>query len=193
MSNKKRQRKKAGGKPLQGMSPQTQDNLKKSAVHVGKEILFGTVMGAAAGAIAGRSSLVVGAIITGIGHYHGSTGVSMFGAGMMASGGYQTGQTLLSGSEAEQEPIEGIKERLSTFKEGFLKRLWLDKLKKAKAKKEKDMSGTEEVQYFTYPDKKETVGELDMSGLDAIEEELGESAAQFSIENSLATEEEPIY
>lgn len=189
---KKKKKKRPDTKALAGINPDTKEQLKKTATYLGKEILLGTVLGAAAGAAVGRSSLLAGALITGIGHYHGNTGVSMFGAGMMASGGYQTGQSLLSGSQTPQEPIDGIKERLSSFKEGFLKRLWLDKLAKKRTKKGKAVNGPD-VQYFSYPGTDQAVGELDMSGLDRIEEELSASAEQYSSQSLVSGEDEPIY
>ncbi len=159
---------------------QTKGDLKRSALETGRDMLVGAIGGGMAGAILGRSSLLVGIAVTGVGHYMGSNGAAAFGVGMMASGGYQAVAGALNGRE--QEGFEGVKERMAAFREEFKRKLFLDKILKSKKKSppEEGIKGVGEVQYYTYPNEKELEGiEGHLSALDQIEKQVEESAKTF--------------
>ncbi len=169
---------------------QAKGDIKKSGLKTGRDILIGALGGGLAGAVIGRSSLLVGIAVTGIGHYMGSDGAASFGVGMMASGSYQTLAGAMNGTE--QEGFEGVKERLTTFKEDIKHRLFLDKLFPAATKTvaaktetatetEQATNGMGEVQYFTYPNGKELegAGDIDLSALDKLEKRVEESAKKY--------------
>src|SRR5690606_27890131 len=73
--------------------------------------------------------------------------------------------------------LEGAKERFKVFGADLKERLYLDKFIKSKPVngEEDGTAGLGEVQYFKYPNK-----EVDMAGLDAIEDEIANSSEQFS-------------
>lgn len=165
-------------------------DLKKTAMETGRDILIGAVGGGLAGAVLGRSSFLVGIAVTGVGHYMGSNGAAAFGVGMMASGGYQAVAGAMNGTE--KEGFEGVKERMSAFKEEFKRKLFLDKIIKGKKKEdeksdEQTTNGMGDVQYFTYPNGKELEGAADhLKVLDEIEKKVEASAKQFETKNSVS-------
>jgi hypothetical protein len=141
-------------------------DIKKSALETGRDILVGV-----------------------IGHYMGSNGAAAFGVGMMASGGYQAVAGAMNGTE--KEGFEGVKERMSAFKEEFKRKLFLDKIikskKKEEEKSEEGTNGMGEVQYFTYPNGKELEGAADhLNVLDRIEKQVEESAKKFEAKQSVS-------
>lgn len=157
----------------------------KSLAYVGRDIVVTAVGGALTGALIGRGALVAGALVSGIGYYMGSQTATMFGAGMMASGGTITLSTAMNG--VEKDGMEGVKERFNAFKENFKRQLFLDKLIPAKKKKTDDDDGTNgvgEVQYFQHPSgNAELQGGtdgLDFTEANRIEEQLEHSARQFA-------------
>lgn len=165
---------------------ETKGDLKKSAAYIGRDILFG-VGGSIAGAVVGRSSLLVGIAVTGAGHYLGSPSAAMFGVGMMASGGYQTVNASMNG--VEKEGMEGIKERFVNFKENLKRQLFLDKImsKKGKEKSEDEEStnGVGDVQYFKHPSSEEVNGGLNYTAINRIEQQIEESGKQFAEMNGM--------
>jgi hypothetical protein len=191
MSNRKNNHyvKSAKQKSLMGTSSardvETKGDFKKTAAYTGRDILFGAIGGSLAGAVVGRSSLLVGIAVTGAGHYFGSPSAAMFGVGMMASGGYQTVNAAMNGTE--KEAIEGIKERFGNFKENLKRQLFLDKIvpkKKKKEQTEEDEStnGMGRVQYFKHPSSKE----LDFSEANRIEQQIEESGKKFAQMNGMS-------
>lgn len=188
-TKKNKYEKKALRKGLEGTPGQKLDAFKEKAgdslKKVGYEALWGTLVGGAAGYLVGKPSLLLGAVVTGTGYYQNWPAVTSVGAGMMASGFYQVGEKLLGGTDENGQPVDGIKERAIAFKDSLISRLYLDKLLKSKKKKQvktKAVNGLGEVQYLN-PESDDQVGEteeLDMSGLDAIEEQLSQSAEEFS-------------
>ena len=82
----------------------------------------------------------------------------------MAANGFQS-----KGGTNGLEGLDGMKERVLVFKENFSEKLYLDKIMK---KKDTGTSGMGEIQYFTYPS-------TDMSGLDAIEEQIANSGNDY--------------
>jgi hypothetical protein len=148
-----------------GSELSTRGNVKNTMLETGKGILVGVLGGGLLGAAIGKPSLLVGILTTGVGHYSGSKLTQLLGVGMMASNGFQKA-TGVSGIEG----LDGVKERLQAFKESFSEKLYLDKLKKKGLSA--GTSGFGDLQYFSYPNN-------DLAALDAIEDQLTDSAAQF--------------
>lgn len=156
---------------------------KDAATELGKDIVVGVIGGGVAGAALGRLSFVVGAAVTGVGHFAKSRIASVLGLGMMASGTYQS----MAGMNGKPTSgLEGVKERLLSLRDDMKRRVFLDKVLKAKPKKTADegTNGMGEVQYFLHPGNEE-VGALDMSALDSIEKQIQESGERYSQVNGL--------
>ena len=166
---------------------ETKGDVKNSSIETVKDLIVGVLGGGVVGAALGKASLAVGAVVTGIGHYTKSRLASVFGLGMMASGGFSKPATPVSGL-GEQDMLEGVKERVMAFKDGISEKLFLDKILKGKKelapKKEESTAGVGEVQYFSYPNNKELEGdpakELDMSALDHLEQQIASSGQNFA-------------
>jgi hypothetical protein len=150
-----------------GSDLKTEGNIKNTAIETGKGILVGVLGGGLLGAAIGKPSFVVGILTTGVGHYSGNKLTQMLGIGMMAANGFAKTNATVSGIEG----LDGVKERLQAFKESFSEKLYLDKLKK-KGINDAGTSGFGELQYFSYPNQ-------DLAALDAIENQLTDSAMQF--------------
>ena len=162
----------------------TKGNFKNTAIETVKDLVAGVVAGGLAGAAIGRSSLVVGTVVTGVGHYTKSRLASVFGLGMMASNGFQKTGAEVSGTE-KAGVLAGIKERLLTYKDSFMQKLFVDLiLKKKEGSTSEGTSGMGAVKYFVYPGNKSK--ELDMSELDRIEKAVAESGKQFTQEQQTA-------
>lgn len=152
---------------------ETKGNIKNSMAYTGRDILIGGLGGSLAGALAGRTSLLIGAVVTGAAHYFGSPATAMFGVGMMASGGYQT----ISGMNGvEKDGIEGVKERFQNFQSNLKRQLFLDKIKKKPATDQETTNGMGNVKYFNHGD---DMNGLDYSEANRIQEQINESARQF--------------
>jgi hypothetical protein len=167
-SRKKQYAKKAKRKGfMQGFGSQldTKGNVKNTALETGKDILVGVLGGGLIGAAIGKPSLIVGIVTTGVGHYSGNKLTQLLGLGIMAANGLQK-NTTVSGLEG----MDGVKERVQAFKQGFTDRLYLDKLKNKTSSA--TTSGFGDLQYFSYPNN-------DLAALDAIEDQLTDSAMQF--------------
>lgn len=149
-----------------GSQLDTKGNVKNTALETGKDILIGVLGGGLIGAAIGKPSLVVGIVTTGVGHYSGNKLTQLLGIGIMAANGFQK-NTTVSGLEG----LDGIKERMQAFKESFSEKLYLDKLKK-KGISSGATNGFGDLQYFSYPNQ-------DLAALDAIEDQLTDSAMQF--------------
>lgn len=162
---------------------ETKGDIKNTMAYTGRDILIGGLGGALAGAVAGRASLLIGAVVSGTGHYFGSPSTAMFGVGMMASGGYQT----ISGlSGTDRDGFEGVKERFGNFQNNLKRQLFLDKLfpKKKKAATESEQettNGVGNVKYFESAS--EEVSGLDYTEANRIQEQIKESARQFELQN----------
>jgi hypothetical protein len=154
---------------MQGLP--TKGNVKNTLLETGKDLLVGVIGGGLAGAAIGKPSLLIGLGITGTGHYFDNRLATMFGIGMMASNGFQ------NKSVNGLEGIEGIKERLSAYKESFSEKLFIDKLIKKKAE---SASGFGDLQYFNYQN--EINGDEDLRGdlaaFETIERQIEESGRQ---------------
>ena len=168
---------------------ETKGDIKNTAIETLKDVVIGVVAGGVAGSAIGRASLLIGAAVTGLGHYYKSRLASVFGVGMMAANGFQpTTTTPLKGTPKEglEGALAGAKERMMNFKDSFSEKLYLDKVLKTKevAKEETTTKGVGEVQYFTYPENKElgesTATELDLTALDRLEKQVVKSGDEFS-------------
>jgi hypothetical protein len=146
----------------------TKGNLKNTALETGKDLLVGVIGGGLIGAAIGKPSLFIGIAVTGLGHYSDNKLATIFGVGMMASNGFQ-------GSKATNglSGLEGVKERLQSYKESFSEKLFIDKLMKAKTKTAKPVG---ELQYFTHPG---SDWQSSLAALDSIEDQVEESGMQF--------------
>ncbi len=180
--NKNSYEKAALKKSLSGTADaSTGAKVKDAATELGKDLVVGVIGGGVAGAVLGRLSFVVGAAVTGVGHYAKSRIASALGLGMMASGTYQS----ISGMNGKPASgLNGVKERLLTLKDDMKKRIFLDKVLKAKEKKEEKTdegtNGLGQVQYFVHPNSEESMGEVEMSQLDAIQKQIQESGMKYN-------------
>lgn len=177
---------------LSGAAPRAKRDFKKAAIETGRDVLIGAIGGGLAGAMVGRSSFIVGIAVTGVGHYMGSNSAAAFGVGMMASGGYQA---VAGMNGAERDGFEGVKDRMTAFKDEFKRKLFLDKIIKSR-NSEEGTNGMGEVQYITYPNGQELEGAMD--DLDRIERQVAESARDFERKQSFSggigtLGEEPIF
>lgn len=156
---------------------ETKGDMKNTAIETGKDVLVGVIGGGVAGAAIGRASLAIGALIAGIGHYTKNRLTSIFGIGMMASGGLPQ-PSGVSGTE-DKGMLEGVKERVLLFRDSFKQKLFLDKLKNLKKDKQAEAATVGEVQYFSYP---ETTGALPDSvhidALNQLEKQIAASGEQ---------------
>lgn len=157
----------------------TKGQFKNTLIETGKDLGVGVVGGGAVGAVLGKWSLVIGTLVTGIGHYAKSRLTSAFGLGMMSSG---VATQMGLGAAGNKTFIEGAKERLKLFKDGLSEKLFLDKLKKKNPAAEGN-NAVGEVQYFSYGDNMQGMnGEVSVAqhidALNKIEQELTQGASQ---------------
>lgn len=153
-----------------GSNLSTKGNVKNTAIETGKGLLIGVIGGGIIGAAIGKPSLAVGILTTGVGHYTGNRMTQLLGIGIMAANSFQK-STAVSGLEG----LDGVKERMQAYKQSLVEKLYLDKLQK-KGLSAATTSGFGELQYFNYPSQ-EFSG--DLAALNAIEDQLTESAMQF--------------
>lgn len=157
--------------------------VKDAATELGKDIVIGVIGGGVAGAVLGRLSFVVGAAVTGVGHFAKNRIASALGLGMMASGTYQT-MTSMNGKPTSG--LDGVKERLMALKDDMKKRIFLDKVLKAKEKKtEEGTNGLGQVQYFVYPNTEDSMGAVEMNELDKIQQQIQASAMKYNQVNGI--------
>jgi hypothetical protein len=96
----------------------TKGNVKNTALETGKDILVCVLGGGLIGAAIGKPSLAVGIVTTGLGHYSGNKLTQLLGLGMMAANGFQK-----NASVSGLEGLDGVKERMKAFKDGFAEKL----------------------------------------------------------------------
>lgn len=164
----------------------TGEKVKDAATELGKDIVVGVIGGGVAGAVLGRLSFVVGAAVTGVGHYAKSRIASALGLGMMASGTYHA----MSGMNGKPTSgLNGVKERLLALKDDMKKRIFLDKVLKAKEKKEEKTeegtNGLGQTQYFVYPNTEDSMGAIEMNELDRIQQQIQDSAMKYNQVNGI--------
>ena len=145
--------------------------VKDSVIQTGKDLLIGVIGGGIAGAVIGKSSLLIGAGVTGYGHYANKPTLTTFGIGMMAASGFNAGTTTqgIDGFSAED-----VKARIKSFKESFTSKLFLDKI--IKKKTEDGANGVGAVQYYDYPNENK---ELDFSALDRLQNQVVQSGIDY--------------
>lgn len=131
--------------------------------------------GGVAGAALGKPALLVGAGVTGAGHYTGNRLATMLGLSMMASGGFLSGNKTVNGIKG----LDGAKERIKQFKYELTQKLYLDKIKKKKPDEgKKAVAGMGTVQYFNYPELAAYYN--NNANLDIIEAQISGPAEQFA-------------
>ncbi len=85
--------------------------------------------------------------------------------------------------------LDGVKERLMALKDDMKKRIFLDKVLKAKEKKEEKTeegtNGLGQVQYFTYPNTEDSMGAVEMNELDKIQQQIQASAMKYNQVNGI--------
>jgi hypothetical protein len=151
--------------------------------------VIAAVAGAGVGAAVGRSSLLIGLVVTGAGSWFENMPATSLGIGMMAGGSYKAASTNgLSG-------IDGVKERLTAFKEDLKHRLFLDKVIKSKKpveQSDESTNGMGEVQYFNYPNKELEGPALNFDALDNIEKQIAMSAEKHKNKQRLSGTDDEI-
>ncbi len=146
--------------------------VKNSVIQTGKDLLIGVIGGGIAGAVIGKPSLLIGAGVTGYGHYANKPTVTTFGIGMMAASGFNTGTNAANGIEGFSK--EEVKARLLNFKDSISSKLFLDKI--IKKKTTEGVNGVGAVQYYNYPDGNK---ELDFSSLDRLQNQIVQSGMDY--------------
>ena len=162
------------------------EKVKQSAIETGKDLLIGVIGGGIAGAVIGKASLLIGAGVTGYGHYAHKPTLTIFGIGMMAASGVNAGTNATNGVDGFSK--EEVKARIMSFKDSIASRLFLDKIIKKKDATENGSNGVGEVQYFSYPNPNK---ELDFSAIDNLEKQIVKSGVDYqkSIQGTQEEEE----
>lgn len=150
----------------------TGEKVKDSVVQTGKDLLIGVIGGGIAGAVIGKSSLLIGAGVTGYGHFAQKPMISTFGIGMMAASGFNAGANPTNGVDGFSK--EDITARIKSFKDSFTSKLFLDKI--IKKKTEESANGIGAVQYYEYPNENK---ELDFSALDRLQNQIVQSGIDY--------------
>lgn len=138
----------------------TKHNAKNTLLETGKNLVIGVIGGGLAGAAIGKPSLLIGLGITGLGHYFDQELVTMFGIGVMAANGFEKQPSVqgLSG-------MDGVKERVTAYKDNFVEKLYIHIQQMPEKKNEKKgTDGLGEIQFFNH--------QLDVEEMRKIENEL---------------------
>lgn len=101
----------------------TEGDLKNSGMKTLVELGLSVLVGGAIGSVVGRPAFLVGLAGTFAGHYTGINWIAPIGVGMMASSLSAGGQKTMSGYD-----LEGVKDRLLSFKDSLIHRTYLDKV-----------------------------------------------------------------
>lgn len=157
-----------------GTSHSTGSKVKESVIQTGKDLLIGVIGGGIAGAVIGKPSLLIGAGVTGFGHYSNKPTLTTFGIGMMAASGFTASATAPTTQGIDGFSAEDVKARIMNFKDSFTSKLFLDKIMKKKT--EENTNGIGAVQYFGYPSDNK---ELDFSALDRLQNQVIQSGADY--------------
>lgn len=161
------------------------EKVKDSAIQTGKDLLIGVIGGGIVGAVIGKSSLLIGAGVTGYGHYANKPTLATFGIGMMAASGFNAGTNATQGIDGFS--MDDMKARVMNFKDSFTSKLFLDKVFKKKEKTEEGTKGVGDVETYTYPHQNQ---ELDFSALNRLENQILKSGAEYQKSVQGMTEEE---
>ncbi len=146
--------------------------VKDSVIQTGKDLLIGVIGGGIAGAVIGKPSLLIGAGVTGYGHFANKPTLTIFGIGMMAASGFNAGVNSTQGIDGFS--AEDVKARIMNFKDSFISKLFLDKI--IKKKTGEGTSGIGAVQYYDYPNGNK---ELDFSALDRLQNQIVQSGIDY--------------
>lgn len=165
----------------------TGEKVKNSVVQTGKDLLIGVIGGGIAGAVIGKSSLLIGAGVTGYGHFAQKPMISTFGIGMMAASGFNAGANPTNGVDGFSK--EDITARIKSFKDSFTSKLFLDKI--IKKKTDEAANGVGAVQYYEYPNENK---ELDFSALDRLQNQVIQSGIDYkkNMQGIESSTEEPV-
>ena len=140
----------------------TKGSIKNTLIETGKDLVIGVIGGGLLGSAIGKPSLLIGIGVAGAGHYMGSRLLTLAGIGMMAANGFQS-KTV---NGPDETTIDGIKDRVSAFKDTFSEKLYLDKFLKKKT--DTPVAGLEgDLQYFNYAN--EIAG---LAALNSIEDQI---------------------
>jgi hypothetical protein len=164
----------------------TAEKVKESAIQTGKDLLIGVIGGGIAGAVIGKSSLLIGLGVTGFGHYSKKPTLTTFGIGMMAASGFNAGVNGTQGIDGFS--ANDIKARVMSFKDSISSKLFLDKILKKKESSTSGMEGTDgigTVQYLSATD------ELDFSALNRLENQILKSGSEYQ-KSIQGTVQEPV-
>jgi hypothetical protein len=163
----------------------------KALKNTARDMVIGGLGGSLIGnVILGRYAFITGLIVTGLGHAYDSPTASGFGIGLMASGGFKGGNGL-SGTDGVEgfNGLNGVKDRFSRYTDNFKKQLFIDKLPTGKKKvesTESQESGVNGTTYYeTSPGQFLGKGEVDYSAVEKLEQQLENSAREFSKANSV--------
>lgn len=146
--------------------------VKESVIQTGKDLLIGVIGGGIAGAVIGKTSLLIGAGVTGYGHFAKKPTLTTFGIGMMASNGFNAGTNATNGVDGFSK--EDVIARVKSFKDSFVSKLFLDKI--IKKKTEDGANGVGAVQYYDYPNENK---DIDFSALDRLQNQIVQSGIDY--------------
>jgi hypothetical protein len=168
--SRKRRKHHHGGLHGTALPKEFNAKIKATAMETGKDILIGVIGGGIAGLLLGKSSLLIGAGVTGYGHFENKPFFRTFGLGMMMGGGATAAQQAMSGLSPDD-----IKARIVSFKDSFLSKLYLDKVFTDGAKKKTVEGADEDVVNM------DGLGEndLDFSALTRMEQQVLQSGHEF--------------
>lgn len=160
----------------------TKGDMKSTALKTLAYTGIGVIGGGLAGAVLGKPSFFLGAVLTGVGFYKDITWLAPLGLGMMASSHITSGSTnTVEGFSVKQE-TENIKARLVDFKDGLFSKTYMDKVFKKKTPETKTPGDAITV------DKGTTSGfgsvEDNIKTLDNMEQQLVASAMEHQIRNA---------
>ena len=141
------------------------EQFKRAAIETGKDIVIGAIGGGIVGVIIGKPSLLIGAGVTGYGHFANKPMARTFGMGMMMGGGFDTAKSL-SGLSADE-----VKDRMLKFKDSFFSKLYLDKVFKKEEKQAQQKNNNE--------NGTNGFGDVDLSELDKFEQQVLQKGADF--------------
>jgi hypothetical protein len=160
--------------------------IKKGAAQAALKLVAG-IGGGVVGAAMGRWSVLGGVLATGTGEVLGSAELTSFGVGMMASNLLPTDNSV-NGTQ-KKSSMQQMKERMKVYGKGIMQKVGLDKLvsKKQSTSSTKstaaqsEQADTQEMgQVSYYRHGAEQTDEMDLRELEKYEQQIRESAREFS-------------
>jgi hypothetical protein len=181
-AKKNKYQKKQDRRSLKEIMKEPGKQMGKAGKNMLVDVVVGVVAGGATGAMIGKPSLITGLLVNFAGHFVEVPLLSTFGMGMMAANGFQT-EPAISGNEGM---VERAKQRLIVYKNNFLQKTYIDKLKKGKVEVATDQP-VGEVKYFVYPHANGAdLSAMDLTDLDRIENQIMQAAVQFDQKEPIA-------